>query len=53
MISFAPAQSGSLPRWLALFVVLTGMALPDCCLNGRHLFGSGMETFGPICRANH
>jgi len=38
-------------RWLALFLVLAGIALPDCCLNGSHAFGSGMETFGAICRA--
>ena len=30
---------------------LAGMALPDCCLTGHHLFGAGMESFGPICRA--
>ena len=38
-------------HWLALFIVVAGMALPDCCLNGHHLFGVGMESFGPICRA--
>ncbi len=39
-------------HWLALFVVLAGMALPDCCLTGHHMFGAGMESFGPICRAS-
>jgi hypothetical protein len=39
-------------HWLALFIVAAGIALPDCCLTGHHLFGAGMETFGPICRAN-
>jgi hypothetical protein len=38
-------------RWLALVIVVAGMALPDCCLNGHHLLGAGMESFGPICRA--
>jgi len=38
-------------NWLAMLVVLTGIALPDCCLSGRHMFGAGMGTFGPICRA--
>jgi hypothetical protein len=38
-------------RWLALFLFLAGIALPDCCLNGSHAFGSGMQTFGAICRA--
>lgn len=38
-------------QWLAMLVVLTGIALPDCCLNGRHMFGAGMDSFGAICRA--
>lgn len=38
-------------RWLALFAVLAGMATPDCCLAGRHMFGAGMDEFGPICHA--
>jgi hypothetical protein len=37
-------------HWLALLVVLAGIALPDCCLNRRHAFGAGMDTFGAICR---
>lgn len=50
------AWAGRVPRpraehWLALVVVLAGMALPDCCLTGHHLFGAGMESFGPICHA--
>jgi hypothetical protein len=43
-----PAPSA---HWLALLVVLAGIALPDCCRNGRHLSGVGMDSFGPICRA--
>jgi hypothetical protein len=39
-------------RWTAVVVILAGMALPDCCLNGRHALGPGMEIFGSICRAN-
>ena len=39
-------------HWLALLILMAGMALPDCCLTGHHLFGAGMESFGPICRAN-
>jgi hypothetical protein len=38
-------------RWLALFLFLAGIALPDCCLNGSHAIGSSMERFGAICRA--
>jgi len=51
-ISWLPdAPSARAARWLALFLVLAGMALPDCCLTGRHMFGAGMDGFGPICRA--
>ena len=42
-------------RWLthsfALLLVLIGIALPDCCLHGSHLFGRGMDSFGAICHA--
>jgi hypothetical protein len=38
-------------RLLALVLALAGIALPDCCMNGSHAFGSGMATFGSICRA--
>jgi hypothetical protein len=38
-------------HWLALLFVLAGIALPDCCLNGRHAFGAGMDVFDAICRA--
>ena len=37
-------------RWLALIVLITGIGLPDCCLNGSHAFGAGMDGFGAICR---
>ncbi len=49
---FARAPTIRAEHWLALFIVLAGMALPDCCLTGHHMFGAGMETFGPICRAS-
>jgi hypothetical protein len=44
--------SGGRARWLALFLFLAGIALPECCLSGSHAFGPGMETFGAICRAS-
>ena len=44
----SPSQGA---RWLAVFILLAGVALPDCCLNGSHGFGAGMETWGAICRA--
>jgi len=47
----APAFPAPSAHWLALLVVLAGIVLPDCCRSGRHIFGVGMESFGPICRA--
>lgn len=38
-----PAISAAL---MAAFAIL---ALPDCCLNGRHVAGSGMDAFAFIC----
>ena len=46
-----------IPSWrtgapvAGLFLLLAGIALPDCCLNGSHAIGSGMGSFGAICRA--
>ena len=37
---------------IAAFVLaLAALALPDCCLAGRHAVGFGMEIFAPICHA--
>jgi len=38
-------------HWRALLLILVGIGLPECCLNGSHRFGSGMDIFGPICMA--
>jgi len=46
-----PRRLAPTTHWLALFVVLAGITLPDCCLTGRHMHGAGMEAFGAICRA--
>ena len=35
----------------ALLLLLTGIALPDCCLNGSHSVGRGMDSFGAICHS--
>lgn len=37
--------------WFALVLAFAALVLPDCCLNGRHAFGAGMELLGPVCRA--
>ena len=44
----------SAPRfeiWVALGLAFAALTLPNCCLNGRHAVGIGMDTFAPICRA--
>ena len=46
-----PAPSKEVAKRLALFALFLGLGLPDCCLNGAHVMGSGMEAFGQICRA--
>jgi hypothetical protein len=54
MTALYPALPIPAPRpaiWFALALALAAMVLPDCCLNGSHAFGSGMDGFGPICRA--
>ena len=54
MIALALPTLPAAPRgavWFALALLLAALVLPDCCLNGRHAFGAGMEAFGPICRA--
>ena len=38
-------------RWLALFLLLVGVGLPDCCLNGSHAFGAGMDFYSAICHS--
>jgi hypothetical protein len=37
--------------WFALVLAFAALAVPDCCLNGRHTFGAGMNTLGRICRS--
>jgi hypothetical protein len=37
-------------HWPALAIVFAALALPDCCLNGSHMYGLGMGALGPICR---
>ena len=37
--------------WTALALAFAALVLPDCCLNGRHAAGFGMEAFAPICHA--
>ena len=44
-----PAPRGAV--WLAIALALAVLVAPDCCLNGHHAFGAGMDAFGPICRA--
>lgn len=48
----APSPSSSRATLLvALAMAFAALALPDCCLNGRHATGFGMELYGQICQA--
>jgi hypothetical protein len=38
-------------QWLVLLFALGTIVLPDCCLNGRHRVGDGMDAFAAICHA--
>jgi hypothetical protein len=38
-------------QWVVLLFVLGTIVLPDCCLNGRHRVGNGMDAFASICHA--
>jgi hypothetical protein len=33
----------------ALVAALVILALPDCCLSGRHVAGFGMDAFAFVC----
>ena len=35
----------------ALALALALSVLPDCCLNGSHAYGFGMDTFASVCHA--
>jgi hypothetical protein len=37
--------------WFALALTFALLVLPDCCLDGHHAFGAGMDARGPICRS--
>ena len=50
----APSPSRAAPRaalLVALAAAFAALLLPDCCLNGRHASGFGMELYGQICHA--
>jgi len=38
-------------QWVVLLFVFGTIVLPDCCLNGRHRVGDGMDAFASICHA--
>jgi hypothetical protein len=44
----APRCTAVAGALVAAFVIL---ALPDCCLNGRHAAGFGMDAFAFVCHA--
>ena len=36
---------------VAIVLALAFSVLPDCCLNGSHAYGFGMDAFTSICHA--
>ncbi len=36
---------------IAIALALALSVLPDCCLNGSHAYGFGMDAFASICHA--
>jgi len=36
---------------VAFALALALSVLPDCCLNGSHAYGLGMDAFASICHA--
>ena len=36
---------------VAFALALALSVLPDCCLNGSHTYGLGMDAFASICHA--
>ena len=36
---------------VAFALALALSVLPDCCLNGSHAYGFGMDTFASVCHA--
>jgi hypothetical protein len=36
---------------VAIALALALSVLPDCCLNGSHAYGFGMDAFASICHA--
>ena len=51
LVPSLPLPAPRLAIWVVLALAVAALILPDCCLNGRHAFGGGMDAFGPICRA--
>jgi hypothetical protein len=52
----APAPPGSvgarlsaLAKACATVILLAGIAVPTCCLDGSHHPGGALDGFGPIC----
>lgn len=35
--------------WIALAILVAGLLVPTCCLDGTHAHGLGLDGFGPIC----
>jgi hypothetical protein len=51
-LSWSRVAPSNLAAWTALALTFAALLAPDCCLNGRHAAGFGMELLGPICHAS-
>jgi hypothetical protein len=45
------AASFRFAHWTAFALTFAVLTLPDCCLNGRHRAGLGMDAFAFVCHA--
>jgi hypothetical protein len=48
---FAHWASFRFAHWTAFALTFAVLTLPDCCLNGRHRAGLGMDAFAFVCHA--
>lgn len=45
----AVARLGALAKSCATVILLAGIVVPTCCLDGSHHHGGALDGFGPIC----
>jgi hypothetical protein len=50
-VALSSPRAAIASRAATFLLALAALALPDCCLTGRHAVGFGMGSFAPICHA--